>query len=181
MLYISLVVAAAFVGIDQLTKFLAVEYLKPLDTVSLIKFGETEVLNLTYCENDGAAFSILGGKQIFLIILTSVAILAALYLLFAKRVKNKGYIWSIAFLVSGGIGNLIDRVLNGFVVDFIDFRLINFAVFNVADICAVCGCISLVIFFIIDEVKSSKAKKLTSVNSAEPNESETKDSNDGQN
>lgn len=162
MVYIALAAAAAMIGIDQLTKWLAVTNLKPVETISLLKFGDTEVLNLTYCENTGAAFSLLEGKQIFLIIITAVAILAALYLLVSKRIKNVGYIWSISLLIGGGVGNLIDRAVNGFVVDFIDFRLINFAVFNFADICAVCGCIALLFFFVLDEIKTAKQKKASS-------------------
>jgi signal peptidase II len=120
-----------FVALDQFTKLLAVKYLIPIDTLPLIN----EVLHLTYAENTGAAFSILSGKQFFLKIVTFLAIGAMFYVLH-KLLKTPSEFWmKICFtlLISGGIGNLIDRFRLNYVVDFIDFRLINFAIFNVAD------------------------------------------------
>lgn len=160
MTYISLAVAAVLVGIDQLTKWLAVNYIKPLGTVNLISFGDKEWLNLTYQENTGAAFSILRDKQLFLIILTSIILLGVIIMMLTKRIKKKSYIWSFALIVAGGLGNLIDRIANNYVVDFIDVRIIKFAVFNFADICAVCGTISLIVFYMISEIRESREKKL---------------------
>lgn len=159
MTYIALLAALALVGIDQLTKWLAVSMLKPVGSVNLISIGGKEWLNLTYVENTGAAFSILEGKQIFLIVITSVVIVAMIVMLLTKRVKSKPVMWSIALIIAGGIGNLIDRIFNGYVVDFVDVRIIKFAVFNFADICAVVGAVLLILFIIIDEVKSAAAKK----------------------
>lgn len=159
MTYISLAVAALLVGIDQLTKWLVVNYIKPQGTVNLISINGKEWLNLTYQENTGAAFSILRDKQFFLIILTSIVILGVIILMLSKQVKNKAYLWSFSLIVAGGIGNLIDRICFGYVVDFIDVRIIKFAVFNFADICAVVGTISLMVFYIITEFKKSKAEK----------------------
>lgn len=159
MTYISLAVAALLVGIDQLTKWLVVNYIKPQGTVNLISINGKEWLNLTYQENTGAAFSILRDKQFFLIILTSIVILGVIILMLSKQVKNKAYLWSFSLIVAGGIGNLIDRICFGYVVDFIDVRIIKFAVFNFADICAVVGTISLMFFYILTEFKKSKAEK----------------------
>lgn len=160
MTYISLAAAAVLVGIDQFTKWLAVNYIKPRGTVNLISFGDKEWLNLTYQENTGAAFSILRDKQLFLIILTSIILLGVIIMMLTKRIKKKSYIWSFALIVAGGAGNLIDRIVNNYVVDFIDVRIIKFAVFNFADICAVCGTISLIVFYMISEIKESREKKL---------------------
>ena len=159
MTYFSLAAAALLVGIDQLTKWLAATYVKPKNSINLISFGDREWLNLTYQENTGAAFSILRDKQMFLIILTSIIILGVIILMVTKRVKKPVYIWSFALIVAGGIGNLIDRIAYGYVVDFVDVRIIKFAVFNFADICAVTGTIMLIVFYIIDEIKTSKARK----------------------
>ncbi len=148
MTYIALAAAALLVGIDQLTKYLAVTYIKPHGTVNLLSIGENEWLNLTYKENTGAAFSILKDKQTFLIILTSIVILGVIILMLSKRVKKTSYIWCFSFIIAGGIGNLIDRIVNNYVVDFIDFRIIKFAVFNFADICAVMGTFFLMLFYI---------------------------------
>lgn len=171
MTYVSLAVAVVLVGIDQLTKWLAVNYIKPQGTVNLISFGDKEWLNLTYQENTGAAFSILRDKQLFLIILTSIILLGVIIMMLTKRIKKKSYIWSFALIVAGGAGNLFDRIANNYVVDFIDVRIIKFAVFNFADICAVCGTISLIVFYMINEFKESREKKLKAAAEAEKSDS----------
>lgn len=167
MTYISLAAAALLVGIDQLTKWLAATYVKPKSSINLISFGDREWLNLTYQENTGAAFSILRDKQLFLIILTSIIILGVIILMVTKRVKKPIYIWSFALIVAGGVGNLIDRIAYGYVVDFVDVRIIKFAVFNFADICAVTGTIMLIVFYIVDEIKTSKARKAKAAGQSE--------------
>lgn len=159
MTYFALAAALVLVGIDQLTKWLAVNYVKPEGTINLISFGDKEWLNLTYQQNTGAAFSILRDKQLFLIILTSIVILGVIILMLTKRVKKPVYVWSFSLIIAGGIGNLIDRIAHGYVVDFIDFRIIKFAVFNFADICAVVGTIILVLFYFAEEIKNSREKK----------------------
>ena len=122
--------------------------------------------NITYERNPGAAFSILEGKQLFLILFTAVVIVVMLYLMLSKRVKKPTYIWSMSLIVAGGIGNLIDRVIRGEVVDFIDVRIINFAVFNIADICAVLGALGLLLFVVADEIKEQKNKRSAKKNTA---------------
>lgn len=155
-----LLLSVVLVGIDRLTKWLVVANMQPSDTIHLIKIGDKEVLNFYYTLNNGAAFSKLSGKTIFLIIVTSLVILWLLYLMIAKKVHRKVYLASIALILGGGVGNLIDRIFNdGLVVDFIDFRIINFPIFNFADICAVCGAGLLLLTVIIDEVREHKRKK----------------------
>lgn len=155
-----LLLSAVLVGIDRLTKYLVVSNIELSDTVHLIKIGNVEVLNLYYCLNSGAAFSSLSGKTVFLIVITSTVILWLLFLMITKRVHRKVYLASISLILGGGIGNLIDRIFNdGRVVDFIDVRIINFPVFNFADICAVCGAGLLLITVMIDEVREHKRKK----------------------
>ena len=170
MTYISLAAAALLVGIDQFTKWLASTYVKPKSSINLISFGGREWINLTYQENTGAAFSILRDKQLFLIILTSIIILGVIILIITKRVKKPVYIWSFALIIAGGVGNLIDRIIYGYVVDFVDVRIVKFAVFNFADVCAVIGTIMLLTFYITDEVKSSKARKAKVAEQSEPTE-----------
>lgn len=176
--YITLAVAVLLVGLDQFTKWLAVNYIKPQGTIPLITVDGKQWLNLTYQENSGAAFSILQDKQLFLIIITSVILVGILVLFFTGKIKRTEYLWAFSVILAGGTGNLIDRVFNGFVVDFIDVRIINFAVFNVADICAVCGAIMLFVFVCIDEVKASRAEKAKKA--AIPNETDNVEKNDEQ-
>ncbi|MCM1166117.1 MAG: signal peptidase II [Lachnospiraceae bacterium] len=158
--YIWLLIAALLVGLDRLTKYTVSANMELGDTIHIIKFGDTEVLNVYYCLNNGAAFSQLKGHKWFLIAITSVVIVGLLYLMLSKRVKRPVYVAAIGLILGGGVGNLIDRLFNdGLVVDFIDFRLINFPIFNVADICAVCGTVLLFIVAAVDEIKSHKKKK----------------------
>ena len=159
MLYIALAAAAGLIGLDQLTKILVDKNMELHQSIPIISFGDTNVLNITYERNPGAAFSILEGKQMFLVIFTAIIIVAMLYLMISRRVKRPTYIWSTSLIVAGGLGNLIDRLLRGEVVDFIDVRIINFAVFNVADICSVLGAIGLLLFVVIDEIKEQKNKR----------------------
>ncbi len=162
--YIWLLFAAAMVGIDRLTKWLVVSNMELNNTIHIIKVGDTEVLNIYYCLNNGAAFSKLSGQTIFLIVITSIVILGLLFLMVTKRVKRPVNMAAVSLIIGGGIGNLIDRIFNnGLVVDFIDFRLINFPIFNFADICAVCGAGLLMIMVIVDEIRERKRKKQAQV------------------
>ena len=117
------VVILLTVGLDQLVKYLSVVFLKPIDTFPIIR----NVFHLTYCENTGAAFSMLSGARIFFIVITAVFIVLLVWLIYSDRVQNVGAAYTMAIISAGGIGNLIDRILNGYVVDMFDFRLINFA------------------------------------------------------
>lgn len=151
---ICLAVSAVLVGIDQAIKLWAVNHLSIIDTIPLIP----NVLHLTYQKNYGAAFSILHGKTSFLIILTSTLLLVMLVVLLSRKIKSKPIIISISLILAGGVGNLVDRLMRegGFVVDYIDFRLIHFPVFNFADICVVSGTILLMIYLLFLEGKETK-------------------------
>ncbi|MBR2180954.1 MAG: signal peptidase II, partial [Oscillospiraceae bacterium] len=99
---------------------------------------------------------IFGGSRWFLIGFTAVIMLVLLVLLIRNGKKNMLFLWAGSLILSGGIGNLIDRILRGKVVDMFDFELINFPVFNVADICVTVGA---VLFFIYAIFFYDKAEK----------------------
>lgn len=162
-------VSLALVGIDQLTKWLAVKFVKPVGSIPIVKFGDTEWINFTYCENTGMSFSLLEGQRFILISMPIVLIILVEWYIFSGRASDKRMIVALACLAGGGLGNLIDRIFLGYVVDFIDFRIINFAIFNFADICAVLGGIAVAIMVIIVDLKEEKEKKLS--------EAEKKDEN----
>ena len=166
-----LLLSFALAGIDRLTKWLVVSNMGLSDTVHLIKIGDKEILNFYYTLNSGAAFSKLSGKTVFLIVITSLVILWLLFLMISKRVRRPVYLCSIALILGGGIGNLIDRIFNGgLVVDFIDVRIINFPIFNFADICAVCGAGLLLLTVILDEIREVRRKKEEESDEDETNE-----------
>ena len=115
--------------LDQITKLLSVKFLSVIDTCPIIK----GVIHLTYVENRGAAFGIFENQRWIFMLTSSVMIIALLLYLYLGFAENKLYAVSMSMIVSGGIGNMIDRLALGYVVDFIDFRIIKFAVFNGAD------------------------------------------------
>ncbi len=181
MVICGLLMAAVLVGIDQLTKWLIADSqwkMELHESIHLIKFGDTQVLNLSYYLNDGSAFSMFGGKTSMLICVTSLMMGAMLCAMVLKKVRTLPYIISFSLIIAGGVGNLIDRLFNdGLVVDFIDVRIINFAIFNFADICAVCGGILMCVLVILDEIAEKRAAKSQTTTDTEDNEL-TDDGND---
>ncbi|MBI4856192.1 MAG: signal peptidase II [Acetobacterium woodii] len=141
MIYIAIILFVIF--LDQYSKYLVVAHIKPLDTFPIIP----NVFHLTYAENTGAAFSFFTNMQIFLIIMTLVFIGVLIYFLIKiPNIKENRVInVSLAFIIGGAAGNLLDRLRLNFVVDFLDFRMIKFAIFNFADMFVVCGSIILVL------------------------------------
>lgn len=138
--------------LDQYTKILAVRHLKDQLDIPIIK----DIFELAYVENRGAAFGMLQNKQTFFIITTVLVVVGILWIYHTMPMEKK-FIparTTLIFIVAGAIGNFIDRVSQGFVVDFLYFKLIDFPVFNVADIyvtCAVFVLAFLVLFYYKDE------------------------------
>ena len=150
--FIAFAIVAVLVFLDQITKEIAVSQLLGKDGVDIIP----NVLQLLYVENTGTAFSLLRGQMIFFYIVTviaSVAIIVCMEKLPNNKKFNISY-YLLSVLLAGAIGNFIDRVLHQYVVDFIYFSLINFPVFNVADIyvtVSVAIILLLFIFYYSDE------------------------------
>jgi len=143
------------VALDQLSKYLVLTYLVPLGSYPLWE----GVLHFTYVENTGAAFGMLKDHRWVFLIISTAAILAIVgYILYTKP---QGYLERIALasIAGGGIGNMIDRVARGFVVDFIDVTCIDFYVFNIADSFVCVGCGLMILWLILDEVRAHRAKK----------------------
>lgn len=145
------------VGLDQLTKYLAVTYLQPVGSYPLWQ----NVLHLTFVQNRGAAFGMLAEKRWVFMVISSVAIIGIGIYLFGFCRERNWVKFSLAMIVGGGIGNMIDRILLGYVIDFIDFTLINFAVFNVADSFVTVGAGILLVSFLAEMWQEHKQKKET--------------------
>lgn len=142
MIYI-IIGALVLIG-DILTKLWASGTLADVGMIPIIR----GVFNLTYVENSGVAFGMMRDKRIIFVTL-SVVILVILGMYF-YRAKNKN-IWlklGTVLIFSGSIGNMIERISKGYVVDFLDFCLINFPVFNIADIAVCIGAAALVVHFL---------------------------------
>ncbi|MFV0504016.1 MAG: signal peptidase II [Lachnospirales bacterium] len=145
------------VVIDQITKYLALNYLQPISTIPLIN----NIFSLTYVENRGAAFGIFQGSiPIFVVITIVVVIFLIMYYKKLDSTKPNNYIkFTILLLLSGAFGNFIDRLSRGYVVDMFHFTLIDFPVFNMADIYVVIGSFLLIIITLIFSEDEKKNKK----------------------
>lgn len=141
--------------LDQISKLIAVKLLAPVESVPLWE----GVLHLTYVENRGAAFGMLADHRWVFMSISSVAIIAIALYLYSGRNTSKLYTAALMMIVSGGIGNMIDRIALGYVIDFIDFALIDFAVFNIADSIVCIGAGLLILSLVLDIIKEAKAEK----------------------
>lgn len=140
-----LVATAALIVIDQLTKLWAVTQLHNADRVIPVIEG---VFEFHYLENPGAAWGMLANEMWFLIPMT--ILIGTLFLIMLMRSPLRRHaMFSIpcVMIFAGAIGNLIDRIVYGYVVDFLYFKWINFPIFNFADCCVVIGSILLLIYF----------------------------------
>ena len=150
----NLAAVAALVGIDQLIKLWASNVLQPVGAMPLIP----HVVELRFVLNQGMAFSLLSGKQLFLIIATSIALIFVAYGLFFRSRGRYLQQAALLLILAGGIGNLIDRVLNGEVVDYINLLFMRFAVFNFADICVCVGVALWVLVIFLEELHAENGQ-----------------------
>ena len=151
----SVIIVAAIVALDQLTKYLATAYLMPVGAMPFIP----GIMELRYLLNDGMAFSLLSGGRWLLIGVTSVTMVGmAFYAWRYKAEMSKLEYFSLLMIIGGGIGNLIDRIATGYVVDFFATTFIDFAVFNVADCFVTVGVFLLAAAILYSEfIAKSKA------------------------
>ncbi len=157
MIIFCLITVALLVGADQIIKLLIIKNFDLYDSVSVVKFGKHKIFDLTYTLNDGAGWSIFSGKRIFLILTTSVFLLGVIIFLIKNAKSSKFLTLSMLLIISGGVGNLIDRIFrNGKVVDYIDTKFMNFPIFNFADICVVIGAILFLIYILFIEKSHDK-------------------------
>lgn len=146
MKYIAYIVGLALLVADQVFK-LFINQTIPLGEVrSLIP----SVLSLTNLRNDGAAWSILAGNQTLFILITILALLVLGYLLITQR-NYVWYRWGLSLMISGTLGNFIDRIRLKYVVDMFQVEWFNFPIFNIADSCLTIGVFILMIAIIRDK------------------------------
>jgi len=149
------------VSLDQITKYLALKNLKEQEPFVLIK----NIFEFIYTENRGAAFGILQGRQIFFYVITAVVV-AAILVILHRMPDDRKYLpltVSLVFILAGAFGNLIDRIVRHYVVDFIYFMPIDFPVFNMADIYVTLSTIALVLMLLFryeeDDLKVLSEKR----------------------
>ena len=155
--YIILMIAV--IGVDQAVKLWAATDLKPVGSMNFISINGTKLVDLTYLENTGAIFGSMKGQRWFLIGFTSLIIIIGFVVLFKFMKRSKVLAMAITLFLAGGIGNLIDRVRLTYVIDMFEFKFVDFAVFNVADISVTTAFILLIIYAFFIDPKIEKAKK----------------------
>lgn len=129
---------------DQIAKLLVVNHLMPVDTIPLV----FDVFHLTYCENPGAGFGIFAEHTELLSILTIAIVATVIGYVIKKRPESKCLVVALTFMVGGAVGNLVDRIRLGYVVDFFDFRWIHFPIFNVADCFVTVGAVLFAVYIL---------------------------------
>lgn len=140
--------------LDQLIKYLIVHNMELNSSIPVID----PIFYLTYVQNFGAAFSILQNQKTVFIVITSVVAVSLLLVIIKNKAKyHKALLISFSMIIGGGVGNLIDRIRYGYVVDFFDFKI--WPVFNIADMFVVCGTFLLAFYVFMIEPKLSKEKK----------------------
>lgn len=155
--FISLIVGAVLVIIDQIIKYFVSAYLQPVGSVSVID----NIFSLTYVENKGVAFGMFSDMRWIFVALTSILLAIIIFYMFKKRPKGKFFYVCAALIIGGGIGNLIDRIFYGYVIDYLSLSFFP-PVCNFADYCITAGTIMLVIYllFFSDILDSSKKAKI---------------------
>ena len=155
--FIALIIGVALAAIDQIIKYFIVSELKPVGTVNVLG----DVFKLTYVENRGVAFGMFSGMQWVFILLTSALLAAIIFYMFKKRPKSKFFYITVALIIGGGIGNLIDRVRLGYVIDYIEPLFVDFAVFNFADCLITVGAALMVVWAIRGTTRKKSRKETT--------------------
>ena len=139
-LWISII--AATIILDQLTKWIVVNSMELYESIVLIE----KIFSFTYIPNYGAAWGMFSEHRWVFMLVTSVALVIMPIILYRYRKTHVLFSLSLSLFIGGAIGNMIDRVFVGYVVDFLEFTFIHFPVFNVADICVVCGAALMIVY-----------------------------------
>lgn len=153
--FIAIALGAVLVIIDQIIKYFVATYLQPIGSVNVI----SNVFSLNYVENKGVAFGMFSDMRWIFVVFTSILLFAIVFVMFKKRPKGKFFYISAALIIGGGIGNLIDRIFYGYVIDYLSLSFFP-PVCNFADYCITAGTIMLIIYvlFFSDIMQNEKKK-----------------------
>lgn len=153
MLAIYFIISGLLIGLDQWVKWWIVNDLSLGETKNLIP----GVLSLNHIRNTGAAWSMLEGKMWLFAVITIIAVIVIVTLMIKNQRKGSRWLMiGLSLILAGAIGNFIDRVRLGYVVDMFQTDFMNFPIFNVADITLVCGVVCILIYIILDEKEQGK-------------------------
>ena len=151
-------IVIVIMALDQLSKYWVINNIGMTDSITVIP----NVIDFVYVKNTGAAFSFLSDKTYGIVILSIISVLfciGVIFFMIKKKPQSKLLTISLALMLSGALGNVIDRIARGYVVDFIEATFINFPVFNVADIAITCGAILIIIYVLFFEKSKEEQEK----------------------
>ena len=151
------IIVFLIVLLDQISKYFANVYLNGNDAYQFIP----NLLSFQYHENKGAAWGMLADHRWVFMLISTLAIIGIIVFLILTKQEKQSFLFrlSLSFFVGGGIGNMIDRIFLGYVIDFLKFEFIDFPIFNVADSFITCGAFLMILTLIIDTISESKTKK----------------------
>lgn len=152
--YIALIIGIILAALDQIIKYFVTVYLQPVDSVSVID----NLLSLTYVENRGVAFGMFKDMRWIFVILTTIMLVIIIFYMFKKRPQGKFFYICAGMIIGGGIGNLIDRVLYGYVIDYLSLSFFS-PVCNFADYCITIGTVMLMIYILFFSYVAKNTKK----------------------
>ncbi len=153
--FVSVVCIAVLTATDQIIKFFVERDLQPVLKVSFIE----GFIGWSYVRNTGAAFGAFSENTVLLSVFTGIALLIGLIALLSGKIKQRFYQVCAVMIISGGLGNLADRIFRGYVVDFIEVQFTEFAVFNFADILVTCGAFMLIGYMVYEIIRDRKREK----------------------
>ncbi len=153
--FFTLLSVLALTGADQLIKYIVTEKLRDGAPLVLIP----RVLQLHYTENDGAMMGMLQGKTTLMAVLALAVFAVLLYLVFSKKIRFGLVYCCLAGILAGGLGNLLDRIFRGFVVDYIEVLFVKFYIFNFADCLITVGAFLIIFYELYELIRDSRRKK----------------------
>ena len=153
--FFTLLSVLALTGADQLIKYIVTEKLRDGAPLVLIP----HVLQLHYTENDGAMMGLLQGKTTLMAVLALAVFAVLLYLVFSKMIRFGLVYCCLAGILAGGLGNLLDRIFRGFVVDYIEVLFVKFYIFNFADCLITVGAFLIIFYELYELIRDSRRKK----------------------
>ena len=150
-----LLAIALCIAADQAVKYYVLTHLELYAHAPLIP-GFVELFHI---QNTGGGFSILSGHTWILTVLTAILMAGIAFLLVKAVFRHPLAMWTLTIILGGGLGNLIDRIRLGYVVDMFNFQFMNYPVFNVADILVVCGTIGFAVYYLLLHDKERPAEE----------------------
>lgn len=156
----SVITMLFLVVIDQIIKLFVDLYLKPVGSVPVIN----KILQLSYYENDGAMMGLMSGKTVIMTVLALICLSVISFVIFSGKVRFGVDYCCIVLMMSGGLGNIIDRIFRGYVIDYIEVLFIDFYIFNFADCLVTVAAVLLIINQIYGIIRENKLRKEKAVN-----------------